>query len=549
MTKAEAHQEWNQRVNKAYTDAPNNSKVCSDYIGELFYCKDSRSCGKKNHGLAVFEYQQKCVKCIGNVNGWSLYLFLATFPTTVFFLIVFGCGIKATSAPMNALVCFIQIALYSTNLNIDFYENEISNSCDPRLYQRMLRVASVIMDLVSIWNLDFFRYNIPPFCINKYLKTPHILAMEYIGAIYPLVCIAALYICIELHDKDFKPLVILWKPFKKCLSVSCLKNYNPKMSVIEVFATFLLLAYSKLLFTSLNLIAFTTVYTKSSNGSNMSYIASQKMLYDISVPYLGSEHLPFFILAILILFIFNILPLLFLLLYPTKLFQKALGCCTRIRWHPLHAFADAFQGCYKNGTNGTSDCRYFAGLYLLVRAVFCVFGLFVFTDHVTFTVCFILLFHTFSMLIGMARPYRNDLYNKTDLLFFFLIPLPQLWFGVQKNKLGLMTETVIVFFFLIYYFAIATYKILSVCSPRLLEHCKRCYREKKCIPYEFCPKRNGVEDESVNGDDDNDDLLDRLENPQNYQPLVMTTSNEQDHNENTQIDIDSYSNYGTINNY
>ena len=53
----------------------------------------------------------------------------------------------------------------------------------------------------------------------------------------------------------------------------------------------------------------------------------------------------------------------------------------------------------------------------------------------------------------------------------------------------------------------------------------------------------------MNGDDDDDDLLDRLENPQNYQPLVMTTSNEQDHNENTQIDIDSYSNYGTINNY
>ena len=26
----------------------------------------------------------------------------------------------------------------------------------------------------------------------------------------------------------------------------------------------------------------------------------------------------------------------------------------------MHTFADAFQGCYKNGTNGSRDFRYFA---------------------------------------------------------------------------------------------------------------------------------------------------------------------------------------------
>ena len=37
---------------------------------------------------------------------------------------------------------------------------------------------------------------------------------------------------------------------------------------------------------------------------------------------------------------------------------------------PLHAFMDAFQGCYKDGTNGTRDCRYFAGLQLVLRLLF-----------------------------------------------------------------------------------------------------------------------------------------------------------------------------------
>ena len=31
---------------------------------------------------------------------------------------------------------------------------------------------------------------------------------------------------------------------------------------------------------------------------------------------------------------------------------------------------DAFQGHYKNGTNGTRDCRYLTAMYLLVRIVY-----------------------------------------------------------------------------------------------------------------------------------------------------------------------------------
>ena len=51
-----------------------------------------------------------------------------------------------------------------------------------------------------------------------------------------------------------------------------------------------------------------------------------------------------------------------------RTFQKCLGCCGR-RLLALHAFADVLQGCYKNGTNGTRDCRYFTGLYLVLRIV------------------------------------------------------------------------------------------------------------------------------------------------------------------------------------
>lgn len=64
-------------------------------------------------------------------------------------------------------------------------------------------------------------------------------------------------------------------------------------------------------------------------------------------------------------------PVAVLLLYPTKTFQRCLGLCP-VQWHPLHALAAAFNGCYKDGTNGSKDYRYFGAFYMLVQILICV---------------------------------------------------------------------------------------------------------------------------------------------------------------------------------
>jgi len=73
------------------------------------------------------------------------------------------------------------------------------------------------------------------------------------------------------------------------------------------------------------------------------------LFYDEELQYFWEEHLPYAILAVIITLVFNILPLLLLLLYPFQCFQQCLSTC-RLRWHGLPIFIDAFQGCYKNGT-------------------------------------------------------------------------------------------------------------------------------------------------------------------------------------------------------
>ncbi len=81
------------------------------------------------------------------------------------------------------------------------------------------------------------------------MTTLNIIAMEYIVAFYPLLLIVVLY------DRDFKPFQILWAPFK-CVLSSMNWNIDIRHSLIDAFATFLHLSYTKLIFVSFNLIGY-----------------------------------------------------------------------------------------------------------------------------------------------------------------------------------------------------------------------------------------------------------------------------------------------------
>ena len=66
-----------------------------------------------------------------------------------------------------------------------------------------------------MWNLDFLRYVIPPFCISKSLTTLQAEALEYVVGVYPLLLIVVTYIFVELYDNEYRMIVALWSPFRK----------------------------------------------------------------------------------------------------------------------------------------------------------------------------------------------------------------------------------------------------------------------------------------------------------------------------------------------
>ena len=360
-------------------------------------------------GIPVFSYTLHCLQCMDSRYGWLLYSLLALFPTTVFFIIVIMLQIRVTSAQMNAFIFACQFIVSLVSMSPYSFSGEISS-------KHIHGLALTFTLLYGFWNLDFFRFLIPPFCASNQLGPIHVIALEYIVAFYPLFLTAVTYVCIQLHTRECRVIVCLWRPFGRCLG--CFREtWDPTKSLVHAFSSFLLLSYSKILFVSLQLLVYAQLYDPAGEqvGPTMVY-------YDTSLVYFGSTHLPFALLAIFVLCLFIVLPALVLLLYPTRAFQRCLGCCS-VRWDALHAFADTFQGCYKNGTEGTKDYRYFAGLYLILRILLLI-GIGSFLGPYGWFVS-ILSSSTASLLFALLRPYKNNWFNVWDSLVFALIALAE----------------------------------------------------------------------------------------------------------------------------
>ena len=243
--------------------------------------------------------------------------------------------VSATSGPLNAFIFSAQIIASVMSLDNLLLASRSSSS---------QVIKQILMTFYGVWNLDFFRYVIPPFCVSENITTLQAIALQYLQTFYPLLLIVVTYALIKLYDRNVRVVVWIWRPFHRCLAPFRKSlRWNPKASIVSTFATFLILVYDKLIFISGELLLGTKVIDI---RGNLSYY----LILAPTVPYFGKEHLPFAILAIAVLSTFIALPPLLLLVYPTKTFQKLLGCM-KIRWPALHIFADVFQGCYKNMQN------------------------------------------------------------------------------------------------------------------------------------------------------------------------------------------------------
>ena len=206
-----------------------------------------------------------------------------------------------------------------------------------------------------------------------------------------------------MYDHNYCLLVWAWKLFKNYIELYH-QQFQTQTSLIETFATFILLSSAKLLVTCIDLLfSFTTAYDKKGEVIKTKFFYSMMQLSNISAQSTCLMHC-----SLSIGFIFIILPFFLLLLYPYSNFQKILN----LRCQTLHIFMDAFRGIYRVEPH---DMRYFAAYYFVQHMLF-FFLVTRFTSALCVLMAALILLSSAAAVI-VFQPYKKQAYNLFDTFF------------------------------------------------------------------------------------------------------------------------------------
>lgn len=358
-------------------------------------------CGKCNKGLSIdiFSTTYVCHKCSTSAaKNWIIFLAVGGLPPLALFMAILLLHISLTGGPTNGFIFFSQVLTLSQEIFV------IKSTSEALNVRGSYALMSFVVDSYSIWSLDFYRiyYSFVqdrhPLCLGERLRVIDVLALRYLSALYLFFLIVVAYFVIELHARNCRVFVCLWKPL--CLlCVRFRQSWRAQTSVVDAFATFIVLSYVKLVRISLLLVTFTSVIFMEDNT-----IAKRVSNYDPTVDFMSRQHMPYVVLGSFFLLTFGFLPPILLLFYQFRAVQKCLNRCKMNRIS-LKTFMDAFQGCYKDGRNGGPDRRFFAGMYLVFRLViFSVFNLQIspiLTYFSLLVVCIII-----ATLTAFLQPYK-----------------------------------------------------------------------------------------------------------------------------------------------
>ena len=411
------------------------------------YNRQGKQCAHciDGYGPAVFSDGPQCANCSKHKNLWIVYLLLQLSMVTLMYIAFILFQIRGISSPFYILITYIQLGVLGYKLSGVLHTKLTCNLGNT--------FTKMLISVLSTLNMDFFREFLPPMCISKSLKAIHMLLFDYFVAIYPLFLTILIFLGFTFYDRKFRVFVLVSYPVKKLHSYFH-ASWDPKRNILNVYFTFFLLSYTKLLFVSISLLIAVNSYDKRGK------LTSTTLLYDPSINFFSTEHVPYAILALLTILIFILLPVCFLLLYPTQIFKMCISLSGFKRIHVLQHIMDIFQGWYKDGTEGTRDYRYLSALGLLLRiGISCEFtGLL--RNHAENINKWALL-GTFQIFLGVfylaVKPYRVAWMCHVDGVVLILIGILLIWQNLNYTSIYILGAVISVFqFFCIQLISIST---------------------------------------------------------------------------------------------
>ena len=404
-----------------YIQLPNvltelNDYMCSPLHRKGLVCSECAD----GFGPSLTSYWHRCANCTNVWYGVPVALLIEFIPVTVLYLIVVLFQIRLTAPPMPCFIMFAQIfhigfeALHPVGQLVPAYETK-----DGHIRLLDMKIAHLVY---AMFNLDFFLYVLPPFCISSKLKFYHVMLFGYISAFYPIILIFLTWLCVELHGRNYRLLQWLWKPFQVCLARLRKQGINIKSDLVDVFATFFLLSYHKCVY-----------QTQMYYGTGITFLLNIDPSGDHFSIYKGSAdgtytitYTAFLISTLCISAFFCFLPPILLICYPFRFFRSCLSKC-HIDTIAINTFVENFHGYYRNGLDGGRDMRSLSGFYFFLVLGICLvplFSLYVIKDYSNYYSGVTALI--VALTISFIRPYKKTYANVldtlilTDLAFIFL---------------------------------------------------------------------------------------------------------------------------------
>ena len=380
--------------------------VCNGYdyvdFDNFIICGNCVVANNDDFGLIINAPSFTCSSCNAEVS--YMYLLFQILLVMIMMTILAVLHINITNGNLNAYI------LYSQMVTLQFPGlGYIAWLPTYGRYSPLFTRYTIPLTVYSIWNLNFLTLFPDPFCIRGIRTAVGVILLQYVTAACPLLFIIVSYTWIQCYNNGYGLVVYTTRPVHRLLA-RFWQKFKIKPSLIDTYAGLLLLAYMRFLAVSVKLLMLITFDSK---------FASSQV-----------APVPLVVIPILCLLVFVILPMAVLLLYPFKIFQRCLTCC-RLDRPSLHAIVDAYQGCFKNSATDGSECRYFAGLYLLLRFSYAVlvFSLSLALYHQTqlFLMALPLSGACLSFLLAglvlILRPYKKPAHNIIDFLIFCLMSL------------------------------------------------------------------------------------------------------------------------------
>ena len=324
-----------------------NEAMCGPYNRKGLLCGECID----GYGPGVYTFDRKCVDCskFSMSSAICLYLLVEFVPILLFFLCVTVFRLDLTSGPMLGYVMFCQMMLYVFEA-LPAMVYDIFNSSLP------IRICIFIG---QFWSLNFCKTIIPPFCISEKLTDLHAMFLSSVGAVYPLLIAIISLILIDLHSRQYKVIVILFKPLGFVLKFTNGKAITSG-AVIRTVASFLFLSSTKMFFVFMTIIESVPVFSSISGSVYKKVLGS-----DPSIEFYSRGHLLYFLLALIQCLFLVFLPSLLLFLYPTRLYRWMSQFISTRKQLAITTFVEALNHCFKDGLNGTRDYRALAGFVIV----------------------------------------------------------------------------------------------------------------------------------------------------------------------------------------